>query len=417
MRRGAIDRRGSRWRVRVREGQGRRLTLGSFATEAEAKRVLAVYIEAREAGDVILPGATTVGAWVELWIDRRDREGLVRGIRQERSHAQRLAAAPIADIPLEALRPLDVDNFLRAELAAVSRSTVIKIRRILAQALDRAVAEELLSSNPCRSVRVPKVATTEVRDAWTYLRAEEVDRLLRSDALTPRQRAVFTVAIFTGLRRGELFALQWGDLEDDVLVVRRGHTGAPKSGKLRRVPLLAPAASALARWRQKTRRATKPESLIFPAVRSGKMVDSSHSAGWYDKPYWKTTPQGKRVKGLTPGAKTKAGIERDVRFHDLRHTAASHLVMGTWGRRWLLTEVRDFLGHSSITLTERYAHLADDALVEAARGTVGPGWVQEASKSADENADKCLESLVGTPGPVRTVDRRLRRADALERSP
>jgi hypothetical protein len=64
-----------------------------------------------------------------------------------------------------------------------------------------------------------------------------------------------------------------------------------------------------------------------------------------------------------------------VRWHDLRHSCASSLVAGWWGRRWTLEEVKEHLGHSSITITQRYAHLAESALQVAAAGTVGIGGV------------------------------------------
>jgi hypothetical protein len=71
----------------------------------------------------------------------------------------------------------------------------------------------------------------------------------------------------------------------------------------------------------------------------------------------------------SPGIREQAGIERRVRFHDLRHTCAANLVSGSWGRAWRIEEVRAFLGHSSITTTEIYAHLAPDALHATARAT------------------------------------------------
>jgi hypothetical protein len=58
-----------------------------------------------------------------------------------------------------------------------------------------------------------------------------------------------------------------------------------------------------------------------------------------------------------------------VRWHDLRHTCASSLVAGWWGRRWSLEEVREMLGHSSVLVTERHAHFADSAMDRAARQT------------------------------------------------
>ncbi len=59
-------------------------------------------------------------------------------------------------------------------------------------------------------------------------------------------------------------------------------------------------------------------------------------------------------------------MKRLVWFHDLRHTCASHLLMGSWGSAWRLEEVRDFLGHESITSTQRYAHLSQDHLQKKA---------------------------------------------------
>jgi hypothetical protein len=64
-----------------------------------------------------------------------------------------------------------------------------------------------------------------------------------------------------------------------------------------------------------------------------------------------------------------AWIERRVRWHDLRHMCASSLVAGWWGRRWSLEEVREMLGHSSVLVTERYAHFAESAIDSAARQT------------------------------------------------
>lgn len=66
------------------------------------------------------------------------------------------------------------------------------------------------------------------------------------------------------------------------------------------------------------------------------------------------------------GAKTRAGIESDVRFHDLRHTFCSHLAQGTWGRVWSMREICDVAGHSSLSVTMRYAHLSPGGVHAAA---------------------------------------------------
>ena len=61
---------------------------------------------------------------------------------------------------------------------------------------------------------------------------------------------------------------------------------------------------------------------------------------------------------------------RSFRWHDLRHTCGSSLVAGWWGRAWRLEEVRDLLGHSTVRVTEMYAHLAPSELSKAAAATV-----------------------------------------------
>jgi integrase len=61
---------------------------------------------------------------------------------------------------------------------------------------------------------------------------------------------------------------------------------------------------------------------------------------------------------VRPGWVTKLGIERRRRFHDFRDTAASHLLSGSWGARWSLADVSDFIGHSDVKVTrDRYAAL------------------------------------------------------------
>ena len=66
-----------------------------------------------------------------------------------------------------------------------------------------------------------------------------------------------------------------------------------------------------------------------------------------------------------------AGVKRQLRWHDLRHTFASSLVSGFWGHKWALDEVRDQMGHSSVTVTEMYAHLSKDGRSTSAARTHG----------------------------------------------
>lgn len=171
--------------------------------------------------------------------------------------------------------------------------------------------------------------------------------------ITSAQRSAIVVAVYTGLRAGELWGLQWRDVHLDGdrprVVVRHSREQATKSGRIREVPLLAPARAALERWRELA--PGVGAALVWPAL-DGACHRDGYDAGWA------------RVLEI-------AKISRRVRWHDLRHTCASHLVQGTWGRAWSLAEVRDVLGHSTIRQTERYAHLCPGGLHDAARATSG----------------------------------------------
>ena len=145
----------------------------------------------------------------------------------------------------------------------------------------------------------------------------------------------------------------------------RSHDGPPKSGKVRRVPLLPEAIDAL-RAHLASKHAGRV--LVFPGETGGRRCRSD-DARWAPQTR-RSTKNGAPVYATVNGYRLRAGLTRRVRFHDLRHTCASHLVMGTFGVTLTLQEVCAWLGHSSITVTERYAHLAPDRLasrVAAAR--------------------------------------------------
>ena len=175
-------------------------------------------------------------------------------------------------------------------------------------------------------------------------------------AIPETERRVYAVAVYTGLRQGELWALDWSDVRLDgvpEVTVRRSHGGATKTGKVRRVPLLPGAVRALSSVPEGER-----VGLVFPRS-GGRRRLPSDDARW--------SPQARHVRTdgtASPvcGYRERAGISRRVRFHDLRHTCASHLLMGTWAQPLTLPEVAQWLGHSSVRMTERYAHLCPDRL-------------------------------------------------------
>jgi integrase len=135
------------------------------------------------------------------------------------------------------------------------------------------------------------------------------------------------LAISTGMRRGEILGLRWSQVDLDRERITLHDT---KNGERRGVPLAGLALTLLRALKQNRRVDTE---WVFPSSRVDRPIQLERA--------WKA-------------AYTKAGIG-DFRFHDLRHCAASYLVMTGAS----LAEIGEVLGHKTVQMTKRYAHLMD----------------------------------------------------------
>jgi integrase len=210
------------------------------------------------------------------------------------------------------------------------------------------------------------------------------------------------MAVYTGMRMGELFGLRWVDvnLETERIHVRRSYRTTPKSGKARTLPLNPKLAPILKAWNARCR--TTAERFVFPAplpedrgkLSREQVVELRRQAAAGASPAalgrsfgisWnaaKKIVDGRSFKDGQPGpaemrdkdadlgfytALAGAGCHR-VRFHDLRHTFASHFMMSGGG---ILT-LQQLLGHHDVKVTMKYAHLAPHFMAsEAARVNFG----------------------------------------------
>jgi integrase len=257
-----------------------------------------------------------------------------------------------------------VDSMADRQLA---RSTVRNAFGVLSVAMRDAVMAGHLHANPCAGVVLPRTET-RTEDEWTFLSATEVAALLGHRVLDASFRRIYTIAIYTGLRQGELWGLRWEDvrLDEARLVVRYGNAngGPTKSGKPRTVPLFAPARAALLELRE-LGGVRRVGGHVFTWTPKGEPprpfadgYDGSWAGSWHRR---RGGPRdGERV--FRDGWRERCGVRSEVRFHDFRHTCASHLIMGTWGRAWRCEEVQVLLGHTSISTTQRYAHLAPEGM-------------------------------------------------------
>lgn len=318
-------------RKRARRG-GR--SIGTFATEAEAWAAL-------ESG-------TLSGHWVDF--RKRRKAAGARDVRNEENRWELYVETdPIAAVRFPKLTRKDAVRWLARMLSrGLAVQTVKNALNLVRVVCADAVALELLAANPFIDVEIPKTFRGRSDDGWTVLDPEEQLALL--DAVSADEAAMVTFALHTGLRSSELWRLRTADIDLDAreVVVRFSRAGRPtKSGKVRRVPLFG---AGLEAARVAVERGNE---YAWPAPRTEqRRRDSSKPTRWR--------------KWLRA-----AGITRRVRWYDLRHTCATSLLAGWWGRKWSLDEVRRMLGHASVQTTERYAHILDDSIRRAAETTVG----------------------------------------------
>jgi integrase len=199
--------------------------------------------------------------------------------------------------------------------------------------MSMAVKWNLLEKNPFAGVKLLHVPAFPER----ILSKEEEEKLLSAckRVRAPYLRFIVGLALNTGMRRGEVLSLRWGqvDLENRLIHVSNGKTAQSD----RRIPMNETVFDVLSKLSRKN-------SLVFPSHRK--------EGGPFRDP-----------KKAFAKAIRLAGIEH-LRFHDLRHTFATRLVRAGVD----LITVQHLLGHAKITMTARYAHsLADDKIAAVRR--------------------------------------------------
>ncbi len=214
----------------------------------------------------------------------------------------------------------------------LSNATKNRILVLLHGVLGRACRVWGLPLNPASSVQRHAVRSSGDIEVFS---PEEVWALARA-AASERDGAIFLTAAFTGLRRGELLALRWRDVDfaGAALRVRASYAGgaltSPKSGKVRSVPLAPEVAEALARLAGREW-FTGDDDLVFPGE-AGDYLDGSALRRRYNL------------------ALRRAGL-RPLRFHDLRHTFGTRVIAKVDIRR-----VQEWMGHADVQTTMRYLH-------------------------------------------------------------
>lgn len=198
-------------------------------------------------------------------------------------------------------------------------ATVNRLMCRLRHIFNRAIDWSELEQSPMKGLKFLPENNARLR----YLTLDECARLVES-CKAPHLRAIVTIALHTGMRSGEIRNLQWRDLDFDTgfFIVRD-----TKNGETRHVPMDSTVLSLLRNWGR-----TEDSEFVFTNAAGGRI-------GWLQHGF--------------RNALGRAGVN-DLHFHDLRHTFASQWIMAG-GDLYVLKSI---LGHKSIAMTQRYAHLS-----------------------------------------------------------
>jgi len=228
------------------------------------------------------------------------------------------------NVAIKELTQQRIEKFLNdlIEIRGLGASGRNRHLTMLKALFNKGIQWGLVGQNPCRSISRLREPGPRTR----FLNHEEIQKLVES--ASKEFHPVLITALHTGMRRGEILNLKWNDvdLENRIVTVQDS-----KSGKKRMIPMDD----------------TLYETLrILPSrFQRGYVFPSSVNRG---KPRYD-------FKRQFHNALENAEIE-DLRFHDLRHTFASHLVMAGVD----IKTVQELLGHATLTMTMRYTHLASD---------------------------------------------------------
>jgi integrase len=323
----------------------------------DAEKELARLLHELNTGTYVLPAQETVGEFLEAWL--RDYAALRVSPRTLQAYQHQVKAhliPRIGRVRLDRLTPavlqklyadLLVDGH-RKRVGGISGATTQNIHNLLRSALGVAVKQGRLARNPCDAAEPPR---REKREMST-LSAEEVARLL--DAA--RGKWIYTpilIAICTGMRRGEVLALRWQDVDLERGLIRVSRSLEQTTGRLRFKETKT----------GKSRAVAIPQILIDELRRhKGRQAEQRLAVG----PVWENhdlviaqddgTPLSPDGLGIAfRRLITRVNVPR-VRLHDLRHSAATLLLE----RGVNVKVIAEMLGHSSPNLTlSTYAHCVE----------------------------------------------------------
>jgi integrase len=319
----------------------------------------------------------TFGVAATEWLQLKKPTLASSSYRIENTHIEKRLKPMFGSLLLVDLTADDIANYQRDRLRQGASPKTIN--------LEVGTLRAILRRHRIWANLQPDVRMLSVRDDVGKALTSEEERALLDACSASRSRVLLpavTLALNTGMRRGEILDLTWSQIDflNERLIVGKSKTEA---GHGRTVPLNATALAALKNWATKFLD-RKPDHFVFPAERYGL-------AGNDETPHTHSCDPKKALgsfKDAWESVKARSGVE--CRFHDLRHSACTRLVE----RGVPLPVIASLLGWSAgttVRMARRYGHITADAQRQAVtalepQATVVPRAGQPAKHAASKRA-------------------------------
>lgn len=351
------------------EGGKRRQSKRSFRTKKEAQAALTELLAAHQSGTFVAPSRMPIREFVEPWLAGLENQGRrPTTLRGYRSAIDNYLLPRLGTVALQELRASDLDAMYADLLRrggrneqGLSMTTVHHLHAVVNKMLHDAERKGLVTRNVARLANPPSLTTARSKGPEMRVWSPEELATFLASIEGNRNEALFRLLAMTGMRRGEVVALRWVDVDlaHRRLTVNQSATvvggdevvSTPKTRRSRRVIDLDPDTVTLL----KQHRARQRELLL--------MVGATATAS--DRVF--TNEVGEPLRPASVGQAFRrlvdgAGVPV-IRLHDLRHTHASHLLMAGVN----VKVVSERLGHASVSFTlDTYGHVMPGQQAEAA---------------------------------------------------
>lgn len=362
--RGHISKRGSRYSFVIDIGRDpitkkrKQKRVSGFRTKKEAIQAMNKMINELQNGTYVEPSNETLAEFIESWLEHKKTTVSDSTYDFYESYTNNHIVPALGNVKLKDIKPITIQNFYNSLVknSGLSLHSVAHVQRITRIILNHAVRLKVIRENPASDIDIVKVPKKE-QNVWTK---DQVDKFIEA-ARGHIHFIAFYLAVFTGMRQGEILGLKWDcvDFENRTIYVRRALKRS-NGGELKDLKNTS------------SYRSIAMNDLLYEELKKHKRKQNEiklrMGQAYNDQGFVVATKVGTFVLHSNLSRAFRLICEKidvpKIRFHDLRHTHASLLL----SLKQHPKVVQERLGHSSIEMTmDIYSHMMPNMQKEAVK--------------------------------------------------